>query len=58
MYNFNKIINTNNIKGGDIIRTVEKKIAFAGGMTMGLLYKKYERDFYKYMKKATKKLED
>ncbi len=58
MYNFIKNNNTNNIKGGDIIRTVEKMVAFVGGMTMGLLYKKYEHDIYKYMKKAAKKMED
>jgi len=33
-------------------------IAFAGGVTLGLMYKKYEKDISKYMKKATKKMEE
>jgi len=45
-------------KGADIIRTLEKMIAFASGMGMGLLYKKYEKDISKYMKKASKKMTD
>ena len=41
-----------------IIRTLEKMMAFAGGIGMGLLYKKYEKDISKYMKKASKKISD
>ena len=33
-------------------------MAFAGGIGMGLLYKKYEKDISKYMKKASKKISD
>ena len=39
------------------MRTLEKMIAFAGGMGLGLMYKKYEKDISKYMKKATKKID-
>ena len=42
----------------NIIRTLEKVIAFAGGVGLGLMYKKYEKDISKYMKKATKKMEE
>ena len=58
MYNNIKIINTNNIKGGDIIRTLEKIMAFAGGIGIGLIYKKYEKEISKYMKIASKKMVD
>ena len=33
-------------------------IAFAGGLGLGLLYKKYEGDISKFMKKASKKMEE
>ncbi len=33
-------------------------MAFAGGMGMGLLYKKYEKEISKYMKKVSKKMTD
>ena len=32
-------------------------VAFAGGVGLGLAYKKYEKDINKYMKKATKKMD-
>ena len=32
-------------------------VAFAGGIGVGLMYKKYERDINKYMKKATKTMD-
>ena len=41
-----------------IIKTLGNMVAFAGGMGLGLLYKKYEKDITKYMKKATKKMEE
>jgi len=41
-----------------IIRTLEKMMAFMGGVGIGLLYKKYEKDISKYMKKASKKISD
>ncbi|MDD6272273.1 MAG: hypothetical protein PUA90_01990 [bacterium] len=40
----------------DIIKTVEKMMAFAGGVGMGLLYKKYEHQINTYMKKQMKKM--
>ncbi len=40
-----------------IIKTLEKMAAFAGGLGLGLMYKKYEKDISKYMKKATKKMD-
>ena len=33
-------------------------ISFAGGVTLGVLYKKYEKDLSKLMKMASKKLSD
>ncbi len=48
----------NNIKEDDIIKTMENMIAFIGGVGIGLLYKKYEKDISKYMKKASKSMSD
>lgn len=56
MYKITKSIN-NNIKGDDIIKTLGNMVAFAGGVTLGLMYKKYERDITRYMKKATKAMD-
>lgn len=47
----------NNIKEDDIIKTLENMVAFIGGVGMGLLYKTYEKDIVKYMKKASKIME-
>ena len=33
-------------------------IAFAGGVTMGLVYKRYEKDITKYVKKVTNKMNE
>jgi hypothetical protein len=33
-------------------------IAFMGGIGIGLLYKKYEKDISKYMKKASKIMDE
>ena len=57
---YKKIISSqnNSIKGGDIIKTLEKMMAFAGGVGIGLLYKRYEKDISKYMKKASRKMND
>ena len=40
-----------------IIKTIGNMVAFAGGVGLGLMYKKYEGTISKYMKKATKKME-
>ena len=48
----------NNIEEDDIIKTLENMMAFVGGVGVGLLYKKYEKDISKYMKKASKKMEE
>ena len=37
---------------------LEKMMDFMGGVGIGLLYKKYEKDISKYMKKASKKMEE
>ena len=39
------------------INTIEKMIAFAGGVTVGLMYKKYEHQLGNFMKKAGKKMD-
>lgn len=51
-------LTNNNIKEDDIIKSLENMISFVGGIGVGLLYKKYEKDISKYMKKASKKMED
>ena len=58
MYNYLKNNNTNNIKGDDIIRTLEKMLSFAGGIGVGLLYKKYEKNIADFMKKTSRKMDD
>ena len=57
MYKIINIIN-NNIKGDDIIKTFEKMIAFMSGLGMGLLYKRYEKDIYNFMKKTSKMMDE
>ena len=52
------ITNTNSDKGGDSINTVSKMIAFAGGVAMGLVYKKYEKEIIKYMKQVSKTMDN
>ena len=56
MYKITKSIN-NNIKGDDIIKTLGNMVAFAGGVTLWLMYKKYEIYITRYMKKATKAMD-
>jgi len=51
-------LDNNNIEESDIIRTAEKIMAFAGGIGIGLMYKKYEKDIAKLMKKSSKKITD
>ena len=38
------------------IRTLEKMMAFAGGIGVGVMFKKYERQISSYMKKQVKKM--
>ncbi len=40
------------------MRSFEKMLAFMGGISIGLMYKKYEKDIVKYMKAASKKMNE
>ena len=41
-------------KERDIIKTLTNMMMFAGGMGIGILYHKYNKDMTKYMNKAKK----
>jgi hypothetical protein len=55
MYKKFKIKN-NNIKESDIIKTLEKMMAFAGGMGMGIMYQKYKKNIMSYINKMTRNM--
>ncbi len=44
----------NNTKESDIIKTLEKMIVFAGGMGMGIMYQKYQKDVVNYIKRVVR----
>lgn len=52
MYKNNKT-KDNNIKESDIIKALEKMIAFAGGLGIGVMYQKHKKDIINYMKRMT-----
>lgn len=41
-------------KERDIIKSLTNMMMFAGGMGLGILYQKYNKDVMKYMNKAKK----
>ena len=38
----------------DIIKNLEKMMAFMGGIGLGIMYKKYEKDIMGYLNKVTR----